>query len=799
MKTALLRNSVILFMFLLAVTFSYNKTYAISKTQTVPEGKLLPISVAAKVGNSLYINKVDYHNYLVSSEKKIPIPVKYYYDVKNSLFFLGENNTLYYSDKAAAGIKELLKDIDIVVSDGSDDYLYALNTKGDLYRITVENLQIENIQKGVAVLYSAWKDWVVYKSTEKLWYKQYIDGQIIEIDHKSNRESPYIPETGSDHISNRPKTIDRYEVLSEENIMVGPLCIVKVNYSEFIGRHGGEDRYLYYASYSLEHKDGSSEQHELCTIEIPEPGLDTSLTDNLEILGADENSLYYSRNKHYWDENAQEYKHYIRVFRINYNSYNYQQEKSADDINSGEPLKKDYTECIYEEELGGDKAPSFYWTPSGIYKFSSDKKSLDLIPLDNIEVTHLISSEQQLFNITRLSNNLYFEEVSKDGNIQWVIGLRNGKLSKTVKAEIKTKDIKWQLTKVKRDNLYIKDAKKNGYNLIEYFEGDGIWLYSKGKLNSVYMRGSSLLSSRDSTVTALNNHVTSVEWDKAFSQDGWIYLCIDGKYSRYKADNPSSVQSMNIGINSPVFDSQGVTGFYNSSLVVYTWASKSYKVISKLKQPENAYSQLTIMKDYYVFYNSEDKRIESISKSGKTSKALSGNMTVERDFAFCSGYIYFIDKKSESLYQVRPYGGSLKRVVENCVSVSELNGKLVCILRNGIYSISPSGKTKNLIISKPFDESSGETGMKNLSYIKRIVPLDKRFVIYNVETVPDPGSDMNFFYTNQFYSVTPNFKSVVTLPGTEKFDIVDSYFYYTDTNERVWRIGLDGKGNELVL
>ncbi|HEX3029756.1 MAG TPA: hypothetical protein VHT34_10735 [Clostridia bacterium] len=111
-----------------------------SKVPTKSEGKYPPLKFAAKYGDSVYINKTEDHNFMVIGNKTIPIRIKYFYNIKNMLLFLGEDSTLYLSDNKAANIKILLKDVNAaVISDEKGDYAYAVNKKGELYRVTVES------------------------------------------------------------------------------------------------------------------------------------------------------------------------------------------------------------------------------------------------------------------------------------------------------------------------------------------------------------------------------------------------------------------------------------------------------------------------------------------------------------------------------------------------------------------------------------------------------------------------------------------------------------------------------------
>lgn len=782
-----LKRVIIIGILMLVVLLCSPLSYAADKVQNVQEGKQSPISLAAKYGNSIYLNRVESKKYLFNGEKRITIPVKYYYRVKDNLFFLGEDNSLYYTGKEAAEIKELVKDIKTVVStDENGDYIYALTFNGELYRITAANLDTKIIKKNVNTLYSAWGNWVVYQSLTKSWFKMFTNGTIEQIEHKGSEDSPFIPDTQKEG-----------EASSVKHINVGTWCINEEKHHDLYTRHGGENQYYDYITYSWEYRDGSSGKHQFYSV-FDGWQSDNKKSSSLKILGSDENNLYVSLTENLWDDSRSEEETYIKVFQIKQTDKDNSESETytSDGFYMSAPCVINYNKCIYSQKLeDSEKAPEFYWISDGILILSSDRKNVDSLFFYSNEIKNILCTNNVITNVRELPDNLYFEEDMKSGETVWKVDTRNLKVSRVDKLDNNTGNItdnwKWQLLNVTRNTLYTKDSMSNSYKQAEFFEGDGIWLYSKGKVNLVYRSGSKIMLRRDSKLTNINVNIGNIDWDKCFSLDGWIYLYSDGYYSRFQPDNASVVQTMSVKLNSPVFESQDVVGFYNKSIGIYTWKENSYKTIAKLEYLESYYSKLINTKNAYIYYNSKMDRIESISKSGKALKVISGKSRVLKDLLYDFGYIYFIDENSLNLYRVLPDGSKLQKITGECISVTGFQDKLVCTLRNGVYSFSSAGKNKHLMIANKL--------IANGSYVDSVVQAGKRLVVVFEKSVADPDSDFEFLLETEIHSMTADYKSDIMLPSAEKYNIIDSDLYYAGINGEVWRSSIDGKEKDPIF
>lgn len=689
------------------IFFSSFSSFASKVSQDIKEDIQYPIKVAEKHDNSIYINKIDYRNYLVNGDNRIPIPIKYYYDIKNFIVFLGEDNTLYYSNKYTLDIKVLLKDIKTAVSTSTNgDYIYALNKEGDLYRITVDTAETKMIRKYVKTLYSAFNDWVVYKALGNKWWKHYINNTTTKIEHKGSDSSPFIPDTeiGSSISSNR-------------HIVVGPWSINEVDHHDAVTWHGGQWNYHDYTTYSWEYADGISGPQEIYSNYIDK--------DTFQIVGWDANNLYIAIEVY---EDEPSYKKYLKVFQI-------------------KPSEK---ENIHEED---------YLDYDGIIKYKYYKC-------------------------------IYSEEIKSEAN-PWINNLKDYLIDKVsiIQENNTSVNNQWKISIVKENSLFLKDKK------VALFEGNGIWIYSKGLVNAVYSRDDSIFLLRNGEISLVKDKITTINWDKAFSLDGWIYLYIDGYYSRFQPNNPKSIQIMNTSLQSPVFESQNVIGFYQNSLCKYSWSKNKLEVISTIKTTAENHKNLIITDDEYIYYNESTKGIERVLKSSKKSNVLSGNMMTSDKFWYECGYIYFINEKDNSLYRVLPNGKNTKKIMDDCIDITFYHNKIYCITHTGVFTISPTGLNKLLVINKSFDDLHH---MENISYIENIEGNDNRIIMYLVEHKPDPESEFNSLLIKEVHSITLDYKNDITLPSATNNNIIDSYYYYTDTDYRVYRMGLDGKDNQVL-
>ncbi len=485
MRSICIKKHIISLVILCEIIFSSSLAYAAPSQTNMQEAKEYPISVAAKYSDSLYINRIKSHTYLTKEDKRMPIPLKYYYDINKKVLFLGEDSNLYCMDKESAQTKLILKDIKAAVSAGPNENLaYALNTKGELFRIAIDPMKTEIIKNDVIILYSAWSDWVVYQTANKKWWKHDLKNSEVQVTHKSPDASPFIPNMKTDSL------FDKHEVL-------GPWSMNITYYHDLIGRHGGENRYYDYSVYSWQYIDGINGPQDFYSM--------MSETGCCKIIGADENNLYVAL-----------FSTPIAPMRGT---------GSMSDAISKEPridilqIKSTGKETLIYSENYTDKVkwPHFYWESNRIWRSFEGKSTIAWIPPKN-----------------DLPPTIYSPQNTLDSSGKWVPSL------------------------VKENTLYKVGAKSNADQMVSSYEGNGIWIYSKGLINAVYLDGDALMLLRNGKRSIIKEKTTTMDWEKSFSLNGWIYLSTDGFFLRFQVDDPTFIQRMDTNPTAPIFEAEDI-------------------------------------------------------------------------------------------------------------------------------------------------------------------------------------------------------------------------------------------------
>ncbi|HEX3029755.1 MAG TPA: hypothetical protein VHT34_10730 [Clostridia bacterium] len=507
----------------------------------------------------------------------------------------------------------------------------------------------EKIENNVINLYSAWSDWVVYQTSDKKWWKHILNKEPVQIGHKSSQTSPYIPDT------------------QKNFAVIGPWRIFGNSHSVFMDHHGGQDLYEDYTAILLENKDGISGSREL-------RDYDDHYPFNVQaILGNNENDIYIIFEEGYPEPIG------LNIAHI--------KSTETEKISFSSGSKLNYNLIYNKQTNSKDIFPQYYRNSYGIYILY--KNSIDFISFEGDKALSLFQSNGELSYIKSKTGELYIKEIKKETIVKFKLNPESSSLEKVNSIPDISDDIP-QKKSITENTLYKSTTKNKDQKKTSVFMGDGVWLYSKGAINAVYTIDKNLYIFRNGKATLIKSfcdfYSSEVLRNSVFSLDGWIYINIRNSCFRFQPDNPQKLQEMNYEFGSPVFDNQSVIGFYKDSLCKFTWNSSKLDSIKKINNPYKC-SNVIVTKDRYVYYNESDECIESVSKSGKDFKTISGKLPVIiRPGEFSpqiwenSGCIYFQSGTFNTLYSVLPNGKSLSEVVDStCTPLCISNGKIYCV------------------------------------------------------------------------------------------------------------------------
>ncbi|HEX3030927.1 MAG TPA: hypothetical protein VHS59_01600 [Bacillota bacterium] len=752
----------------------------------------------------MYLNKLIPHSYLEKGGQRIPIKLKYYYQIQDKLVFLGEDNALYWSDYQAKDIRVLLKDTSIALSsDPKGDYAYALVKSGDLYRIKVTTASTEKIAVNVKNLYSAWGDWVVYQTADNQWWKQRVNQQPVQVGHQGSEVSPYVPEispVSPSFGSNAPRDSlpsppnGGGSGNSQESF--GPWTIkLKWEFNQGI-RHGGFNHYDYRQTYSWEYKDGISGTHQLYS--------SGSGSKDHQILYYDENNLFLLVHSWTWDSKLSQNHELTRIYKI-----------GPTDSGNLETSHLIY-ETIYPNQ-------QYYSTNYGIYILLEGKDTIDFFSFEGKLTPGIYKSKGELTYLQTSGDKIYFREAIQ-GNIGYcLLNTKNNTVEQTGEPENQaSEDAEWGIAQAVESAIYRTPSSNEAPVKVAALEEDvtrGVtWLYAAGEVNGIYFKDKEFhfyRKGKDTIIPGLKGYTK----ENVFSLNGWIYVSNGAYYARFLPDQPQLVQKMSVPLQSHLFEGQSVVGFYQNFLCRYTWNTKKLDRLTKLTS--GPYGSLTSTKDRYVYINTKQKTLEGVLKTGERRTTISGkqHLSATTKLWYQGGYIYFQNDRG-LLYRVRPDGRSLARITSKaCKPISFSQNKIYCQSSDGLVAVSASPGGKYVVIARATEFPDSLVYENVLLASRRLVciaakvqynqgsdfAIDISQVAFSYNTSNQNKANLYAFYRETVdvpelpfnpINIPKLYKSYVPVLGPE--NIIDSFLYYWDANNNICRISLDGKINQYV-